>query len=208
MDFDTLQTNITTWVGGLATDRTGTAIPVEWGRQSQKVRTSPFILAYLGPIIPLGSDERVYAYDGLTDALEEKMFGVRRATFRLSFRNFDQRLGYSARYYAERFRIRTQSTFGIESLPDPLGLVSTGELVETDYEWSGRMVNQVDMDVMFNFWFELVDPDYHGAHIQTVNFEAQNYLLDVDGNPIEDALGNPVVDLDIREFSVDARLEP
>lgn len=208
MDFAVLQTNFTDWVEGLATDRTGAGVPVEWGRMPQKVHTGPFILAYLGAIVQRGQDVKRYDYDEVTDALDETMVGFRRATFRLSFRNFDQRLGYGARYWAERFRTRTQSTFGIQSLPDPLGFQSTGELVETDYEWNGHMVNQVDMDVVLNFWMQVIDTDYDGAHIQSVNMEAQNYLLDEMGNPIEDTLGNPVVDLNIREITVSSLLAP
>jgi hypothetical protein len=193
MDFATLQDNVTTWVGGLATGRDGSAVPVEWGKMPQKVQIQPFILAYLGAIIPRGSDEYTYAYDSLTDELEESMYGVREATFHLSFRNFDQRLGYSARYYAERFRIRTQSTYGKESLPDPLGLIRTGELIETDYEWSGRLINQVDMDVVLSFWMDLVEPDYGGGYIKSVNIEGQAPIVDEWGNPIMDENGVPVV---------------
>lgn len=208
MDFATLQSDFTTWVGNLATDRDGNAVPVVWGKQPQKIYTKPFILAYLGSITPQGQDIKTYEYDDLTDAYIEKMFGHRRATFRLSFRNFDQRLGYSARYYAERFRVRTQSSYGIESLPDPLGLISTGNLIELDYEWSGRMVNQVEMDVVLSFWMSLTDPDFSGGYIWNVNMEGQGTVVDEYQVPLEDRDEEVIVSEDTISINVTGNEAP
>ena len=73
---------------------------------------------------------------------------------------------------------------------------------------SGKLISQVDMTVYFGLCGYQRTPSYDAGFVRTVNFEGQNYLLDQHGNPIEDALGNPVVDFDIREFSVDARIAP
>lgn len=202
MDFTTLQTNFTSWVEGLATDRDGLALDVEWGRQPQKIHTKPFILAYLGTIVPIGHDIKKYEYNDLTDELTETMYGVRRATFRLSFRNFDQRLGYSARYFAERFRSRVQSSVGINTLADPLGLVSTGELIETDYEWSGRMVNQVEMDVVLNMWFSIPETLYDGGYIRNANITGESPVITEYQNPVETNQEEPVIAEETLEIQV------
>ena len=202
MDFADLQTNFTTWVEGLATDRDGNPVDVEWGRQPQQIHTKPFILAYLGTIVPVGHDIKKYEYDDLTDELVETMYGVRRATFRLSFRNFDQRLGYSARYFAERFRSRVQSSVGINTLADPLGLVGTGELIETDYEWSGRMVNQVEMDVVLNMWFSIPETLYDGGYIRNANITGESPVIDEYQSPVETDIEEPVIAEETIEIQV------
>jgi len=197
MDFSDLETNLTLWVGLLATDRTGAVIPVEWGRQPQKVRTQPFVLAYLGAIVPLGIDWPEYEYDDLTDELVESMHGNRRVTLRLSFRNFDQRLGYSARYYAERFRARCRSTYSKGLLHDAkLSFWDTGGLVETDYVWSGRRVNQVDMDVTLGINFYIEDPDFTGEYINTVEMEQVSGVTDEYGKQVYTEIGEPVIEED------------
>lgn len=195
MDFSDLETNLTLWVGSLATDRSGTVIPVEWGRQPQKIHTSAYILAYLGAVSPVGIDWPEYEYDDLTDELVESMHGARRIVLRLSFRNFDQRLGYGARYYAERFRIRCRSTYSKDLLRSYLlSFWDSGELFETDYVWSGRMVNQVEMSVTLGINFSLVDPDFTGEYINTVEIEHQSGVTDEYGKQIYTELGEPVIE--------------
>jgi len=195
MDFSDLETNLTLWVGSLATDRSGTVIPVEWGRQPQKIHTSAYILAYLGAVSPVGIDWPEYEYDDLTDELVESMHGARRIVLRLSFRNFDQRLGYGARYYAERFRIRCRSTYSKNLLHGYLlSFWDSGELFETDYVWSGRMVNQVEMSVTLGINFSLVDPDFTGEYINTVEMEHQSGVTDEYGRQVYTEIGEPVIE--------------
>jgi len=209
MDFSDLETNLTLWVGSLATDRTGTVIPVEWGRQPQKIHTSAYILAYLGAIVPLGLDWAEYEYDDLTDELVESMHGNRRVVLRLSFRNFDQRLGYGARYYAERFRVRCRSTYSKGLLHDALvSFWKTGELVELDYNWSGRMVNQVEMSVELGINFSLTDPDFTGEYINTVEMEQVSGVTDEYGHQVYTEIGEPVIEEDSRLITVTADEAP
>jgi hypothetical protein len=199
VDFSDLETNLTLWVGSLATDRAGTVIPVEWGRQPQKIHTSAYILAYLGPISPLGIDWPEYEYDELTDELVESMHGNRRVILRLSFRNFDQRLGYGARYYAERFRVRCRSTYSKNLLHSyNVSFWDTGELVELDYNWSGRIVNQVELSVTLGINFYLSDPDFTGEYIHTVVMEQQSGVIDEYGKQIYTEIGEAVIEEDSR----------
>jgi hypothetical protein len=209
MNLGAIQTSITSWVEGLmlqaslAREGETVAAQIEWGRQPMQYHTEPFILAYAGPIVKLGHDEPIYVYNELTDELEEKMIGVRRLMLRLSFRSFDQRLGWSSRQYAEDFRLLTQSSSSIDTLHSAyLGLWDTGELVDTDYEWSGRLVSQTDMDVTLGVRAELPNLGYSGSYIKNVNIEGYSYLLTEQGNPIEDELGNPVVDEEALTISV------
>ena len=209
MDFSDLETNLTLWVGSLATDREGTVLPVEWGRQPMKVRTDPFVLAYLGAIVSLGIDWPEYEYDELTDEIVESMHGARRVTLRLSFRNFDQRLGYGARYYAERFRVRCRGTYSKNLLHDALlSFWDTGELIETDYVWSGRRVNQVDMDVTLGINFSLTDPDFTGEYINTVEMEQVSGVTDEYGKQVYTEIGEPVIEEDSRFITVTADEAP
>jgi hypothetical protein len=139
----------------------------------------------------------------------EQMRGVRTLPIRFSFRTFNQSWGKNARQFAEDFRNNLQSTESLEALQQTkLTLQRSSDLVAADYEMSGKLISQVDLTVYFGAAGYQRLPSYDASYIQTVNFEAQNYLLDQYGNPIGDVLGNPVVDLDIREFSVDARIAP
>ncbi|MDH4281485.1 MAG: hypothetical protein OEV36_02420 [Myxococcales bacterium] len=195
MDFSDLETNLTLWVGAIATDRAGTVLPVEWGRQPQKIHTSAYILAYLGAISPIGIDWPEYEYDDLTDELVESMHGNRRVILRLSFRNFDQRLGYGARYYAERFRVRCRGTYSKNLLHDyKLSFWDTSELFETDYVWSGRMVNQVEMSVTLGINFFITDEDFTGEYINTVEIEHQSGVTDEYGRQVYTEIGEPVIE--------------
>lgn len=198
VDFGTLQTNLTTWIETLST------LQVEWGRQPQKIHTSAFILAYAGPITKLGHDWRGYAYDAQSDTQSETMYGVRLFPLRLSFRSFDQRLGGSARQYAEEFRLLIQSSDSTDFLATNfIGFVDTDELVETDYEWSGRLVNQVDMTVTLQLHLDSLNPQYSGDFIQTVEITELSSVIDELGNQVVDELGNPVV-ADSTPFTVTA----
>jgi len=195
VDFSDLETNLTLWVGAIATDRAGTVLPVEWGRQPQKIHTSAYILAYLGAISPIGIDWPEYEYDDLTDELVESMHGNRRVILRLSFRNFDQRLGYGARYYAERFRVRCRGTYSKNLLHDyKLSFWDTSELFETDYVWSGRMVNQVEMSVTLGINFFITDEDFTGEYINTVEIEHQSGVTDEYGRQVYTEIGEPVIE--------------
>ncbi len=187
MDLGQIQTDLDTWVTTLS------GLPVEWGRQPSKIYTSAFVLAYPGPIVKIGHDFPTYTHDTLTDQLVERMYGNRRMTLRLSFRSFDQRWGTSARHYAEQFRVKTQSTERSTPLMGLACLSDTGELVENDYEWSGRMVSQVDMDVTLGLWGYELNPTYDAGYIRHANIEGQGHVIDEMGNPVEDESGDPVI---------------
>ena len=188
MDYSAIQTNITAWVEQIST------LEVEWGKMPQQMHQGPFILAYAGPVSAIGQDEPNYVYNEVTDDMDEQMLGVRRMIIRLSFRSFDQRLGNSARQYAEDFRILSQSTSSIDTLTDAyLGLISTGDLVETDYNWSGRAVSQVDMDVTLGVRADVSNTLYDGSYIKNVNVEEQDVVVDESCIPVVDEEGNPIV---------------
>ena len=119
-------------------------------------------------------------------------------------RSFDQRLGGSARQYAEEFRLLIQSSDSTDFLAaNFIGFVDTDELVETDYEWSGRLVNQVDMTVTLQLHLDSLNPQYSGDFIQTVEITELNSVIDELGNQVVDELGNPVV-ADSTPFTVTA----
>ena len=201
MNLAQIQTQLSLWIEGLCEDaqiqsgRPVVPIMVEWGRMPRKIRTGPYVLAYLGPIVGIGHDEPRYDYNDLTEELEEHMTGVRRMTLRLAFNSDDQRLGYSARQYAEDFRILTQSTTGKDTLHSfiNLGLWGTGDLIEADWASSGRMESQVNMDVTLGVRAELMNPGYDGGYIKNVNIEGQSPVVDEACDPVYDELGNPVV---------------
>jgi hypothetical protein len=211
MDLGEIRTDLLTWLAITAVDvdNGGTALPVEFGRMPKKVRTSPFVLAYLGPIGKHGWDFPSYVLNEVTGENVEQMRGVRTLPIRLSFRSFSQEWGKNARQFAEDFRNNMHSTESLEALAQTkLTLRSSSDQVATDYEMSGKLISQVELTVYFGAAGYQRTPAYDAGYVQTVNFEGQNYLLDQYGNPIEDALGNPVIDLDILEFSVDSRVEP
>lgn len=195
IEFATLQTNITTWVESLVgLDADGDQINVEWGKQPQKIWTRAFILAYAGPITKLGHDWRGYAYDQQTDQQSETMYGVRLFPLRLSFRSFDQRLGRDARQYAEQFRLQIQSSDSTDFLAENcIGFVDTSDLIETDYEWSNRIVNQVDMTVMLQLHLDSLNPQYGGDYIDTVEVTGLDVIIDNLGIDVIDNLGNLLV---------------
>jgi len=211
MDLAALATGIETWLGvtALDVDGGGTALPVEFGRLPKKVHTSPFVLVYLGPIGKLGWDISRYTYNSTTGANIEQMHGARRMPVRISFRAFNQGWGKSARQFAEDFRVRHRKPESLETLRDAgMALWDSTDLIDTDYEYSGRLISQCDMTVYIGVWAYERSAATDAGFLQTVNFEGQSYLLDQHGNPIKDGTGNWVVDLNIKEFSVDARIEP
>ena len=210
MNLGELKTNVTTWLNAVAFDAFGQPLPVEFGLDPRRIYTKPFVVVYLGPIVRIGHDEPKWRFNDTTQELEEVMIGVRRVTLRLAFYSFDQNWAQDAAQYAENFRLLTQSTTSTDTIYGfvNVGLWGTGELIRTDFEWSGRMVSRVDLDVTLGVRAELQNTTYSGSFIQTVELEAQNYLLDQWGNPIEDGAGNPVIDQNIREFSVDSRFKP
>ena len=192
------QSALTTWVQ----DTSG--LSCEWGRLPRRFHTKPFVLAYAGPISSQGHDERTYSYNELTDALEEKMLGVRQLTLRLSFRSPDQRLGFSARQLAEDFRLMVESTPSIAFLNEAyVSFISTGDLVETDYEdASKRMMSQVDMDVVLGLRASKQNPNYDGSYIKHVELSSEQYVLDESDNSVVDEDGNHVTTEASDEFTV------
>jgi hypothetical protein len=211
MDLGEIATDLQTWMAitCLDVDGGGAPLPVEFGRTPNKVHTSAFVRVYLGPIIKHGYDFPRYVLNQSTGAYVEQMRGVRTLPIRFQFRTFNQSWGKNARQFAEDFRNNLQSTESLEALQQTkLTLQRSSDLVAADYEMSGKLISQVDLTVYFGAAGYQRQASYDAGFIRTVNFEGQNYLLDIHGNPIEDAGGNPVVELDIREFTVDARIAP
>jgi hypothetical protein len=214
MNLGEIKTDLLTWLTVTARDVDENGVdqgplPVEFGRSPKKVRTDPFVLVYRGPITKSGWDFPGYTFNESTGQYIEQMRGVRRLPIRFSFRAFNQSWEKSAAQFAEDFRNNLQSTESLTALAQTkLTLQNSSDLIATDYEMSGKLISQVEMTVYFGAAGYQRTPVYDAGYFQTVNFEGQNYLLDIDGNPIEDALGNPVIDLNILEFSVDSRIEP
>jgi hypothetical protein len=192
VDLGTLQTVVTTWV------EAASGVQLEWGRMPQKIHTEAFVLAYIGAITKSGHDERLQNFTFATDLTDVTVSGVRTMTLTLSFRSFDQRLGGSARSYAETFRTLIHSDTNIQTLVTAeIALVDTGELIDTDYEWSGRMVSQTDMDVTLAFRAAETDTVHDGSYIKYVNIDTEEYVVDEDDVVVVDVSGDFVtVDTD------------
>lgn len=188
MNLTTTQTVLTTWAEQAST------LELEWGRQPQKVHMGAFILAYAGPMTKLGHDERIQTYGDDGDNTAVRVVGVRHLPVTFSFRSFDQRLGGSARQYAEEFRTLIHTTTAMETLTTAeIALVDTADLVETDYSWSGRMVSQVDLDVIFALRANFSDPLHDGSYINEVQITSTEYIIDEGEDPITDLDGTIVI---------------
>lgn len=197
MDLGAVQTALTSWVE----DYSG--VQCEWGRMPQQMYTQPYALAYLGAIEKAGHDERIQTYDAVADTTSVQVTGVRRLTLRISFRSADQRLGFSARQYAETFRVALHSQSSWDDLNAAnLAYIDSGELVDSDYTWSGRQVSQTDMDIFLGLRASTTDPNHDGSYIQNVNAASQQYVVDEDGNPVVDEDGNYVVTEEGDAFSI------
>lgn len=192
MDLGAIQTALTSWV------EAHSGLEVEWGKLPQQVHMGPFVLAYIGAITTAGFDERISTYTFDSDSTAIQTSGVRRMTLRLSFRSFDQRLGNSARQYAETFRVALRSETSLQSLVTAeLALIDTGDLIETDYTWSGRMVNQIDMDVALGLRAIQTDPNHDGSYIKYVDIDTEEYVVAEDDEVVVDVSGDFVtVDTD------------
>ena len=115
-------------------------------------------------------------------------------TLRLSFRSFDQRLGGSSRQLAETFRIALHGQSSWDDLNTAnLAYIDTGELVDSDYVWSGRRVSQTDMDVVFGLRAFTTDANHDGSYIKFVNIDTQEYVVDEDAVVVADVSGDFVV---------------
>lgn len=192
MDLGAIETALTAWVEKYA------GIECEWGRQPQKIHGGPFVLAYLGAINKVGHDERIQSYDFQSDSTTVTVTGVRQLVLRLSFRSFDQRLGFSARQYAENLRVALHGQSSWDELNAAnLAYQDSGELVDTDYIWSGRQVSQTDMSITFGLRAQTADPNHDGSYIKFVNIDTQEYVVAEDGAPVVDESGQYVtVDTD------------
>ena len=189
MDLGVIETALTSWV------ETSSGLELEWGRQPQLIHKGPFVLGYLGPITKTGHDERIQTFNSGPDTTSVRVVGVRTLPLRLSFRSFDQRLGGSARHFAETFRADIHTDTALEVLRDAeLALMDTEELVESDYAWSGRQVSQVDMSLTIGTRASFSDTLHDGSYIGTVNATSQQYVVDEFGNPVLDESGAHVID--------------
>jgi hypothetical protein len=201
MDLAAVQTALTSWI------ETFSGLQVEWGRQPTKWRPADtaYVLAFPETISPVGWDEPTYSYDDLTDSLNETMVGLRTMVLRLSFRSSDQRMGSAARQAAENFRILIHSQASVDTLNDAnIGFISAATLQDTDYEWSGRMVSQVDMELSLHIRARLLNPQADGSYIRSVTIGEQDYVVTEAGELVIDQDGNPVVTEDTDTFTVDA----
>jgi hypothetical protein len=204
VDLAAIETGLETWMNIVARDvDNNVALPVEYGRRPKKVHTSPFVLVYLGPIGKLGWDVPRYFFDELTDEYIEQMYGVRRMPVRFSFRAFSQDWGLNARQFAEDFRIRLKKDAAMAALgAAELALVDSTDLIETDYEYSGRLISQVDLTVVFSLWaFERNATDDVG-YIKSVNIEGQSQVIDEWSKPVFDEEGNPVIVEEVMTINV------
>lgn len=185
MDLGAVQTTLTSWI------ETYSGVEVEWGRLPQVIHPSAFVLAYLGAITKAGHDERIQVYDFDSDSTSVTVVGVRRMVVRLSFRSFDQRLGGSARQFAENFRVALHSQTSWDTLRDAeLSYIDTGELVDSDYIWSGRMVSQTDMDLILGIRASTADTEHDGSYIKFVNIDTQEYVVTEDDEVVVDVSGD------------------
>jgi hypothetical protein len=208
VDLAAIETGLGAWLGITARNinKDGDDIgpmPVEYGRRPKKVHTGPFVLAYLGPIGKLGWDFPRYTFNEITDELVEQMLGVRRMPVRFSFRAFNQDWGLNARQFAEDFRIRLKKDTAMAALGAArLALFDSTDLIETDYEYSGRLISQVDLTVVFGLCaFERNATDDVG-YIKSVNIEGQGQVIDEWNKPVEDEEGNPVIVEDVMTINV------
>ena len=192
MDLNAKQTALTAWIESYS------GLQCEWGRLPQQAHPGPFVLAYLGAITKSGHDERIQTYDFDTDTTSVQVVGVRRMVLRLSFRSFDQRLGNSGRAYAEEFRVALHAQASLDDLKAAdLAYIDSGELVDSDYVWSGRRVSQTDMDVVLGLRAFTTDANHDGSYIKYVNIDTQEYVVDEDDVVVADVSGDyVVVDLD------------
>jgi len=212
MDLAAIQTGIESWLNITAVDVDNSLapLPVEFGRSPSLIHTKPYVLVYRGPIVKIGHDVPRYTFDEVTRQNVEQMWGVREMTVRLRFITYNQTWGKDARQYAEDWRIRAESARSVQELGDTayLALVETGELVDLDYEWSGRLVSMVQSSIRLRLWGYERSASTDGGYIWTVNTEAQNHIVDQYGNPVYDSNQNPVIDLDVRGISVTGSLAP
>lgn len=196
MDLAAIKTGLEAWMAIVARDvDNDVALPVEYGRLPKVVHTTPFVLMYLGPIGKLGWDFHRYDYNQTTDEYFEQMRGVRRLPVRFSFRAFNQEWGLNARQFAEDFRTALQSTAAMEALgAAKLALQSSTDLIETDYEYSGRLVSQVDLTVNFGLCGYTRTPSYDAGYIWRADIYSENYIFDEAGTPVVDENGDYVTD--------------
>jgi len=187
MNLTTVQTALTAWIESAST------LEVEWEREPQKLHMGAFILAQAGAMTKMGHDERIQTYDGAgPDTTSVRVVGVRLLPVQVGFITFDQRLGGSARQYAEEFRTPAHSTTSFELLrAADLALVDTLDLIESDYEWSGRMVSRVDLPITIGLRASFADPLHDGSYIKNVNYTGgidSEFDLTYDGTELDEEI--------------------
>ena len=207
MDLGVVQTGIESWLNLTAVDvdNGSVPLPVEFGRSPSKVHTSPFVLCYRGPILKMGHDIPQYTYDEITDEYIQQMWGVREMVVRFSFRAFNQDWDKAARQYAEDWRIRVESDRSILELSDSafLAIIETGELVDLDYEWSGRLVSQVEASCRFRLWGYERNASTDAGYIKSVHVVGEQTIITEESDTVTDEQGQPIIgNDDIMDFTV------
>jgi hypothetical protein len=202
-----LKTDVTTWLNAIAFDVLGQPLPVEFGRMPRTIITKPYIVVYLAAVVPIGHDQPKWRENAITGALEEVMLGIRRVTLRLQFIAFNQEWGQDGAQYAEQFRGLVQSTTSKNTIHNFLnvGNWGTGPLTNIDFEWSGRMVSRVEMDVTLGVVSEVMNTDYDGSYIKSVNVVGEQTIITEQSDTVVDEQGETVIGEDsIMDFTVTA----
>lgn len=206
MDLAAVQATVETWLNLTAVDPSQDPpqpLPVYFARQPHRFQLAPQVLVYPGPILKVGHDFPQYVYDETTEENIEQMYGVRKMIVRLSFRTFDQSWGNSARQFAEDWRIRTESTRSVAAMSNGgLAIWGTGELVETDYEWSGRMVSQVDVDATLGLWGFERNASTDEGYIETIVVEGERVVIDEYGQGVTENDATIITEENAIDFTV------
>jgi hypothetical protein len=137
------------------------------------------------------------------------MYGARRVPLRLSFRAFSQTALLGARQFAEDFR---SNLYGAESQAAleaaKISLFDASDLVDTDYQFSGRLVSQVDMTLNLGVWGFQRNASFDAGYIKRVTLTGEGYVLDEEGNLVRDENGDAVVHNETLEIDITADEEP
>ena len=160
MDFVAIQAALTSWFATLS------GLDCEWFEEPNFIYNEPFALLNIGPVSNDGVDGTLYEFDEGTDTLSAAQFGVRRFTVHCRVRAFDQRAGFSARQALERARLRMgRDSSTVELNAAGLALISAEPLVLQDYDFDGRRISQIMMDMIFATHAQETDDTYDGSYI-------------------------------------------
>lgn len=154
---------------------TRTGLDVFWSDQPQEYEANDYVLLTMGPQRRIGQDGVRYVFDGSKPAGQDMVptvVGQREFTLRIEVVAWSQELSHTAENPLGQLELALQlPSFQQLMLDLNLGLVSAGDLLQTDQVVDERVQSRAAMDIIFATSIQLSDADEAQSYIATADVQ-------------------------------------